>query len=146
MDFDNPPPEIGPHEGRELELMLSGVKPLAYFCELTRAEFDWPDEDFEPHVKSGRILKREILHTETIMGVEEEVRFLYFALPREEWRIEKAHANFMRCNENGVETEFDSREMGTLLGYADHEIDVFVSWSAAIKKAMRDGGWPPPHS
>lgn len=146
MNFDNPPPEIGPHEGRELELMLSGVKPLAYFSELTRADFEWPDEEFEPYVRSGRILKREILHIETIRGVDEEIRSLYFALPGEEWRIDKAHANRMRGNEIGKETEFDSREMGILLGYTDHEIDVYIAWRAAIKKAMRDGDWPPPHT
>lgn len=145
LDFDNPPPEIGPHEDRELELMLSGEKPLAYFCELTRADFEWPDEEFEPYVQSGQILKREVLHTETILGVDEEIRFLFYALPGEEWRIDKAHANRMRGNENGIETEFDSREMGALLGYTDHQIDVYISWCAAIKKAMRDGDWPPPH-
>lgn len=143
LDFDNPPPEIGPHEGRELVLMLSGEKPLAYFSELTRADFEWPDEEFEPHVQSGRIIKKEILHIETILGVDEEIRSLYFVLPGEEWRIDKAHANRMRGNENGKETEFDSREMGTLLGYTGHEIKVYISWRAAIKKAMRDGDWPP---
>lgn len=146
MDLNEPPPEIGPHEGRELELMLSGEKPLAYFSELTRADFDWPDAEFEPHVRAGRIVKKEFLHIETLIHVEEEVRSLYFALPEEEWRIGKAHANRVRGYKILKETDEDAREMGKLLGYSEYEIEVFVRWSAFVKNAIRDGDWTPPRT
>lgn len=146
MGFDKPPPEIGPHEERELELMLAGVKPLAYFSELTRAEFEFPDAEFEPHVQAGRIIKRDILHIQKMFGQDEEIRSLYYALPGEEWRIDKAHANRLRGYQTHKETEHDSREMGELLGYTKHEIDCFISWRARIKKARRDGDWTPSRS
>ncbi|MBP5858654.1 hypothetical protein KAJ83_16660 [Marivibrio halodurans] len=146
MDFDTPPPEIGPHEDRELELMLSGEKPLAYFSELTRADFEWPDEEFEPYVESGRIIKREILHVEIILGVDEEIRSLYFVLPGEEWRIDKAHANRIRVCRTAKDKERDAREMGELLGYTPHEIKVFLRWNAYLDRAIRDGDWVPPRT
>ncbi|MEG9037826.1 hemin receptor, partial [Acinetobacter baumannii] len=31
--------KLGPHEGQELELLLSGKKPIAYFYELLPIEF-----------------------------------------------------------------------------------------------------------
>jgi hypothetical protein len=87
-----PPPEIGPHEGRELELMLAGKKPLAYFSELTRAvHFEWPDVKFDPYVRSGEIVKRDYLMIETIAGRQEEVRWVFFALPDQDWRIDAAY-------------------------------------------------------
>lgn len=146
MDISKPPPEIGPHEGRELELMLARVKPLAYFSELVRADFEWPDDAFEPHVRAGRIIKREFIHREILMGAEEVVRSVYFALPGEEWRIDQAHANRVRGYRNGRETEQDSQEMGDLLGYTNHEIMVFISWRSAVRKAISDGAWTPPRT
>jgi len=139
LGFDKPPPEIGPHEERELELMLAGVKPLAYFSELTRAEFEFPDAEFEPHVQAGRIIKRDILHIQKMFGQDEEIRSLYYALPGEEWRIDKAHANRLRGYLTREKSDDDSREMGELLGYTNHEIDVFLKWSARLHKARRDG-------
>ena len=138
MTLDEPPPEIGPHEGRELRLMLSGAKPLAYFSELVRADFDWPDDAFEPHVQAGRLVKQEFTISLTIHCQEEEIRCLYFALPGEEWRIEKAHANRMRGYTLGRESEADSREMGQLLGYSEHQIDVFLTWRAFVRSTPRD--------
>jgi hypothetical protein len=146
LDFDKPPPEIGPHEERELELMLAGVKPLAYFSELTRADFEFPDAEFEPHVKTGRIIKRDILHIQTLLGQNEEIRSLYYALPGEEWRIDKAHANRLRGYQTRKKSDYDSREMGELLGYTKHEIDVFLKWSARLDQARRDGEWNPPRT
>ena len=55
------PEGIGPHEGRELELMLSGEKPLAMFSDVIASGFEWPDAEFQPHVSSGRLIKKEFL-------------------------------------------------------------------------------------
>ncbi len=43
-------PTLGPHEGRELELLLSGEKPIALFYE------EVPDE-FLSHLNSGNLKK-----------------------------------------------------------------------------------------
>ncbi len=44
------PPTLGPHEGRELELLLSGEKPIALFYE------EVPDE-FLSHLNSDNLKK-----------------------------------------------------------------------------------------
>jgi len=47
-------PNIGPHDDRELELMLAGRKPLAMFTEVLPLESGLiPEADFAPHVASG---------------------------------------------------------------------------------------------
>jgi len=53
------PKEIGPHEGRELGLMLAGEKPLAMFSDIVPSSYEWPDALFEPYVSSGVLLKRD---------------------------------------------------------------------------------------
>jgi hypothetical protein len=128
-----PPPEIGPHEGRELELMLAGKKPLAYFSELTRAvHFEWPDVKFDPYVRSGEIVKRDYLMIETIAGRQEEVRWVFFALPDQEWRIDAAYRHLREEARTKKETESDAYVLGRLLGYTDHEISVYVNWASFI--------------
>ncbi len=134
-----PPAGVGPHEARELALMLAGKKPLAYFSELTRAELDWPDDGFAPYVAAGRIVKREYRHLETISGAPEEIRSLYYALPGEEWRIERAHRNRLRGYRTRDETEDDAREMGQLLGYSTTEVAAYLEWRDRIRKMMRAG-------
>ncbi|NMM45223.1 hypothetical protein HH303_12085 [Rhodospirillaceae bacterium KN72] len=122
------PPEIGPHERRELELMLKGIKPLAMFADVVSPSFHWPDAKFEPHVRSGRIIKREYLK-ETLDG-KYTFRELYYALPNEVWRIERAHElSNLHFDHWSEAVPKICAEMGKLLGYSDHEIAVFLEWS-----------------
>src|SRR2546430_13078761 len=85
-------PEIGPHEDRELELMLEGLKPLAMFTELSPVETGLiPDAEFVPHVQSGRLIMREVF--EPTEGTPDHphglfIRRVLYALPTESWRIE----------------------------------------------------------
>jgi len=52
-------PSVGPHEGRELDLMLAGRKPLSMFSSVTNMD-EWPDEaTFDEVVASGRLTKAE---------------------------------------------------------------------------------------
>ena len=50
------------HTNRELEFMLKGIKPLAYFSDLIFDDSDmWePDEPFEWQVELGRFVKHEV--------------------------------------------------------------------------------------
>ncbi len=85
-DEPQPPPGVGPHELRELELMLAGTKPAAMFGEAIQFRDILPEDDFAPHVTAGRIVKREYYWDDKDSGhsfVE-----IYYALPGEEWRID----------------------------------------------------------
>ena len=48
-------PSIRPHEGKELELMLSGEKPLALYF-----SFYPIPEEFEPYLASGQLFRTDI--------------------------------------------------------------------------------------
>jgi len=131
------PKEIGPHEGRELELMLAGVKPLAMFSDVIPSNYEWPDALFEPHVSSGVFVKREFL-TDAKDG-RRKVRHLYFALPEEAWRIEKAHAlSLMSFDAWCEDAEESCVQLGRLLGYGEDEIEVFIRW-ASERRGSSDG-------
>lgn len=119
------PPGVGPHELRELELMLAGTKPLAMFSDVVPASIELPEADFEPFVEEGRIIKRVELLTLRRSG--HTFRFLYYALPGEEWRIEELHSINMEI-QSGLRscTECDERRTGVLLGYDDNDIEAFL--------------------
>jgi hypothetical protein len=127
---DQSVPDIGPHEDRELELMLAGRKPLAMFTELSFDETGLiPEAEFAPHVESGRLIAREVF--EPIEGAPGDseghfVRRVLYALPEEKWRIDamllvcRVATNLRRWDE-GLE-----RVTGELLGYDKRQIDAFV--------------------
>lgn len=122
------PPQIGPHEGRELELMLAGKKPLAMFSDILESKYPWPDSEFEPHVASGALVKRELLR-KTQDG-RYTFRHLYYALATEEWRIDKAHALSLKHYDVPCpEAAQDCVELGRLLGYSEAEIQCFIDWA-----------------
>jgi len=122
-----PPPEIGPHEGRELSLMLAGEKPLARFSEAVAARHLLPEALFAPHVASGHIVKREYPHTDTATGIS--AISIYYALPTEEWRIAALlEIDTVIISGKRMATDADDREIGRLLGYTEVEIAAFLSW------------------
>lgn len=130
------PDGIGPHEGRELDLMLSGDKPLAMFSDIVSSGFEWPDEQFDPYVTSGALVKKEF-RTNTPDG-RFQVRHLYFALPDEAWRIEEAHDLSCRHFDAwNAEAEEACVKLGRLLGYAEGDIQAFVSWSNRNRATQR---------
>ena len=120
------PIEIGPHEGQELKLLLAGKKPLAMFSDVVPASFEWGEETFQPYVETGRIIKYEEIihhaHPALYPG-----RYVYFALPGEEWRIDRLSVILhMLFVERLKTTPAIETEIGRLLGYAEHEIAVYV--------------------
>lgn len=130
------PPSVGPHELRELELMLAGTKPAAMFGEAVQFRDIIPEDDFAPHVAAGRIIKREYYWDDKESGhsfVE-----IYYALPGEEWRIAALHElNRIAHDKPRPWTADDDRETGRLLGYTDTEINAFLEWAKQQREAIQ---------
>lgn len=122
---------IGPHEGKELALMLVGEKSLAMFHDAIPdndeiAEEIIPEEAFAPHVAAGTI-KRFSKDIESTRkgGV---IRFVCFTLPNEEWRAEyllwfKSERFSRRLDHDPAHDEI----IGKLLGYTDGDVQEFLS-------------------
>lgn len=143
------PPEIGPHEGREVALMLAGKKPLAYFYAFV-GESLIPDAEFEPHVHAGRLVKREWIVTLPSDGrALPPFRHVLLALPEETWRIDAAFEII-----NGYDGDRRRRgedacvRMGRLLGYSEDAIAAFVrrreeqrrKWQGQERRASTSSG------
>jgi hypothetical protein len=129
------------HTNRELEFMLKGVKPFAYFNGMIVDDCDmWePDEEFERQVELGVFVKHEVhglcepymLNGYLVKG--EWSRF--YALKDEAWRIPA----FMLLNELVRKHPWSDaleRMSGTLLGYTDEQND---EWLA--KRQRHHAGW-----
>ena len=121
------PPEIGPHEGRELEMMLAGEKPLAMFSDVVPPSFDWDEDQFQLYVDQGRLLK----HEQTLQystPSKHQQRFVYFALPNERWRIDRMSEINQHLSDVAHATNQQiEAEIGQLLGYSEREIDVYIT-------------------
>ena len=113
----NLPAGIGPHEGRELELMLAGTKPCAMFYDVLPSTQFIPDDDYAPYVNSGTLVRisHDIVHN------EHTIRYVFFTLPGHEWRAE-ALLKLRGKGDEGSETM-----TGQLLGYSDTEIQAFLA-------------------
>jgi hypothetical protein len=121
---------IGPHEGKELELMLARVKPFAAFGDVvpeigTIPEEIIPEKAFSPYVEQGNILRfsRDIAGNKT----DEIMRYVCFCLPGEQWRAD----TYFWLRENMRNGKFPDdhacdRIIGRLLGYGEADIEEFV--------------------
>jgi len=128
------PPGIGPHNDRELELMLAGTKPMAMFSDAVHVSDYFPEADFAPHVESGKIIRVE----EIIPRPPYEIRYLFYALPSEEWRIEEALVMCRKlCAGTVVDHDRNSARMGELLGYSRDDIAVFLQHSAGHLRILK---------
>lgn len=117
-DLDKP----GSHNGRELELMLAGIKPMASFV----AEDNVPSElvgdaNFLPYVENGQIIKFVERHEELAF----EIRI--YCLPDDEWRG-KLKCLISRLSWAGkIEGVFNSLDRekidGFLLGYTAKSVE-----------------------
>jgi hypothetical protein len=115
------------HTNRELLLMLSGSKPLSFFCSSVSnpSDEDIPEELFDAYVKLGAIKKAERVDALNPMSPLVRNRNVLYALPAEEWRF----AEFFTVLEKGRLkgwTEELTRRQGTLLGYEDWQNDAFI--------------------
>jgi hypothetical protein len=112
---------IGPHEGNELALMLSGDKPMARF---TVEQNYTPDtKAFQPHVEAGRIVEIRV-------PIERGGECLYYCLPGEEWRV-KLSLFVLHQSESNLTAEDLHKMDGFLLSYDKKSINDFVEhWRA----------------
>lgn len=116
---------IGPHNGRELQLMLSGEKPMAaFYAEPGVADEDVGDADFKPHVDAGTILK--FVFDDPVLKGQRRC----YCLPTEEWRCKLSNMLFALARERRLQNELTTDDLhridGTLLGYAKADIEYFI--------------------
>ena len=124
---------IFPHEGRELQLMLKGKKPLARFTRKRSAAADAAVEAaFAPHVARGKLARFEFRSEDTAR--------VYYCLPTEEWRV-KLLELIDAALETGAHafTIYDLHRIdGAMLGYAKADIEAFVErWRQNEAKPRR---------
>lgn len=114
--------EIGPHEGKEFELMMSGQKPVA----LISAPEKMPD--FLEQVKLGNfIMTASAYELRKQPGVIATDRIYFFARPESRLRMEELAAIFNKNAQSGSFTDDDHRRIGQLLGYSEDDIEVFFT-------------------
>lgn len=122
---ENQPSWMGPHEDRELALMLAGNKPLAMFGDAIQHRDLFPEADFAPHVATGAILRRET-QFRSHHGID--MVYVFFALPDEAWRLDEALEIIHRTRRDGQPTmAADDIAIGELLGYTESDIAAFVA-------------------
>lgn len=124
------PPGVGPHNGRELELMLQGDKSMALFAaEPGMDADDIGDAGFAPFVDEGRILKFTQIVPKT--SVVERC----YCLPTEEWRCKLSLLISRMCRSGEAFDIFTSNDLarleGALLGYSKEDVEVFVAHAAS---------------
>jgi hypothetical protein len=123
------PAFVGPDEGRELELMIAGTKPLSMFVEPIPSESEYfPEADFDVLVSMGRLIKSvSVESVKTPDGKSGQVRRILYALPEEEWRIKSLLLvqNLYFLLTPGWRPDLD-RVIGLLLGYELKDIESFL--------------------
>lgn len=121
------------HTGRELELMLAGVKPLAVFCDSypeEPCEEIIPENAFKPYVEAGNFEKREFVEVldnpppATHCYIKGH-RYVIYSTPEENWRIDAYIEMRAQSRILGWSEEFERRE-GFLLGYEDWQTDAWI--------------------
>lgn len=127
-DDPSNPMTVGPHEGRELELMLSGRKPLALFFDTLPESGAIPDQDFDAFVRSGTLVMDQRivrpLHDKKNLP---STRVVLYAMPNEVWRIEEALAILEPVFAlTRPPSDEDDVNLGRLLGYPEDAIAHFV--------------------
>ena len=122
------------HDGKELDLMISGNKPLAMFYEdadIEPSDSYIPEEEFDRLVDQGVACKGEYVvegavHPKT--GRRIRTRYVLYARQDEQWRIPAMILvlKTMRRTSRGPDEGLD-RMIGSLLGYTNDQNDEYIS-------------------
>jgi hypothetical protein len=123
------PSFVGPHEGRELELMLAGKKPLSMFVHAVGIEREFfPERQFDLHVAEGLFVKD--VHIENDVAIEDEscnLRTVLYATASEAWRIPAMLMIRDIYYSMGAGWRPDlERVTGSLLGYDRNDVELFI--------------------
>ena len=124
------PSFLGPHEGRELALMLEGKKHLSYFFLEVGIEREvFPEEEFDHLVASGILLKDERVEqlTSPETGEATNARNILYATADEAWRIPAMRTvqDIYRKVGSGWRPDLE-RVIGSLLGYDPRDVEAFI--------------------
>ena len=120
------------HVGQELEMMLSGVKPLAMFCGDADSERDEriiSERRFSPYVQKGQFVKQEFIlecAVDPRTNKPIRVRYVFYASASEQWRMDAMRLTVQIMARMGGADEGLDRMMGILLGHSPEEVDEFV--------------------
>ncbi len=112
--------------------MLEGKKPMAMFFDVLPECGVIPRGEFRPYVESGQILMREAVYHPVHQGKKDApLRYIYYATPKEGWRIEAMH-RIQREIASGLRpaTDEDDIAIGRLLGYSEKDILRFLARQA----------------
>jgi len=107
--LDNP--DRGPHEGKELGMMLKGEKPAAIVRRAVYHEF------FEKYVKAGKLIAKP--------ATGRNVGDIVVVVPGEEWRLNKI-IQLLHPLELPGSYERYSIKLGRLLGYTKDQVRYFL--------------------
>ena len=128
--IDQLPYEV--HTNRELEMMLAGKKPLAWFYEektLLPNEDFIPEDAFGVYVKQKRFVRSEMYLPggySQQLNINVCIKHVAFALADEAWRIS---ALFLLLEQQHKTKDYNSetleRMLGRLLGYTEEENDAY---------------------
>ena len=122
------PPGVGPHDGKELSLMLAGRKPLAMFYDTVPEIGVIPRHEFQSYVTVGRIVSREVTFLPTATGGV-PVRFVFYGQPWAPEGMAKLQEIHRRIHDGSLAGSDDvDTQVGRLLGYTDHDIGVYLAW------------------
>jgi hypothetical protein len=130
------------HSNRELILMLAGTKPLTFLTTLIPHDdrlSKIPEYLFDPHVETGRFVKREYSEP---MGPEAPPspyrgsRIVLYALAREAWRID-AYVLLRNVAMRTGWSEALTRIEGTLLGYEEWQNDAYFASGRVAKLYLK---------
>ena len=131
------------HTHRELELMLAGRKPLAFFYEeisCLPCERIIPEERFRPYVESGVFVRDEELYEGDYLpqlGRKAVTKYVFFAVKEEAWRIPAFRLSQRVFYRTGQHTEQIERIQSELLGYTAEEIDAWCKYSFGTNPGPR---------
>jgi hypothetical protein len=125
------PAFLGPHEGRELELMLAGKKHLSYFFfeEGFEPNGFFPESQFDAAVAEGLLVKDErserLVYRED--GTQIDVRNVLYATADEAWRIPAMRMvqDIYAAMGPGWRPDLE-RMIGSLLGYDQQHVELFI--------------------
>lgn len=108
------PDEIGPHEGRELELMCRGEKHVALF-------FEVKPPDFHEFLENGfDVIEFEQSHHRNFAYHTD----IFFRRSHRKW-AERLKI-IVQDTQSGIDASRE-HEIGRILGYSSHEVDAYIA-------------------
>jgi len=105
-------PWRGPHEGKEIKMMLAGVKPAALVSQ------EVYHKHFKKHVDSGKFIAKPI--TNFGRGIIQKTPDYIVGQKGENYRINKLHKEFSSDGRNHA-------KIGRLLGYTKNHIKTWIN-------------------